>query len=87
MFNLSEALAIKEDQGLPSEYKMVLSKVDQSIGVFSRRSAGAEDTTDNNYSKEINETLVLGIGGFLSFQYVSQGSFNKQSGSLVCCCF
>ncbi|KAK2573755.1 General transcription factor IIF subunit 2 [Acropora cervicornis] len=39
MFNLSEALAIKEDQGLPSEYKMVLSKVDQSIGVFSRRSA------------------------------------------------
>ena len=47
MFNLSEALAVKEDQGLPSEYKMVLSKVDQSIGVFSRRSAGAEDTTDH----------------------------------------
>ena len=68
MFNLSEALAIKEDQGLPSEYKMVLSKVDQSIGVFSRRSAGAEDTTDHNNSKEMNETLVLGIDGFLFFQ-------------------
>lgn len=51
MFNLSEALAMKEDQGLPSEYKMVLSKVDQSIGVFSRRSAGAEDTTDHNNSQ------------------------------------
>ena len=60
---------MKEDQGLPSEYKMVLSKVDQSIGVFSRRSAGAEDTTDHNYySKEMNETLVLGTGGFLFFQ-------------------
>lgn len=68
MFNLSEALKIKEEQGLPSEYKMVLSKVDQSIGVFSQHSAGAEDTTDHNNSEEINETLVLGIGGFLFFQ-------------------
>lgn len=68
MFNLSETLAIKEDQGLPSEYKMVLSKVDQSIGVFSQHSAGAEDSTDRNNSKEMIETLVLVIGGFLFFQ-------------------
>ena len=77
MFNLSEALTIKEDQGLPSEYKMVLSKVDQSIGVFSQHSAGAEDTTDHNYSKEINETLVLGVGGFLFFQCHKKALISK----------
>ncbi|XP_015754204.1 PREDICTED: general transcription factor IIF subunit 2-like [Acropora digitifera] len=51
MFNLSEALAMKEDQGLPSEYKMVLSKVDQSIGVFSRRSAASPNEEEEKISK------------------------------------
>ena len=59
MFNLAEALAIKEDQGVPSEYKMVLSKVDQSIGVFSQHSEGAEDTANQDNANEINDTLVL----------------------------
>ena len=62
---------------LNSHNTTVLSKVDQSIGVFSQHSAGAEDTTDHNYSKEMNETLVLGIGGFLFFQCHKEALISK----------
>ena len=44
MFNLSGPLADKEDKDqdvkVPREYKMVLSKVEQSIGVFSEGPQG-----------------------------------------------
>ncbi|KAJ7377014.1 General transcription factor IIF subunit 2 [Desmophyllum pertusum] len=53
-FNLSDELANKEDKDsikIPRGYKMVLSKVEQSMGVFSERPAASVDDDEEKASK------------------------------------
>lgn len=63
VFNLSDALANKEDKDqdvkVPRDYKMVLSKVEQSIGVFSEGSSAS--VTEEEEKGDKSQLTIEGV--------------------------
>ncbi|KAM7451103.1 General transcription factorIIF subunit 2 [Porites harrisoni] len=85
VFNLSDALANKEDKDqdvkVPRDYKMVLSKVEQSIGVFSEGSPARATEVEEKGDKSqltfegVIVQSVVQFNQMLIIYYLKSGQF------------